>query len=129
MATHSTELPFGCDLCDKAFSRKSNLQRHAEIHAREQKKLTSDEVGQECPVCFKNVTGDFKRHVKYHEKTEQNTKIYSCDLCSASYTRFNNLQAHMWRHTVICPLRPSFPTQLFTVVLVIYILGKEGVHL
>lgn len=103
MATHSTEHPFKCELCDKQFSRKSNLQRHSEIHARVEKRnnLAIEEIGQECPICFKNVTGDFKRHVKYHEtvKADQGIKKYSCDVCNASYNLFNNLQAHMWRHT------------------------------
>lgn len=96
MAVHRTEHPFKCGLCDKSFSRKSNLQRHSEIHARD----NSNEVGQECPICFKNVTGDFKRHTKYHEMAKIDVvKKYSCDLCSASYNQFNNLKAHMWRHT------------------------------
>ncbi|KAJ6645873.1 Zinc finger protein [Pseudolycoriella hygida] len=100
MATHSTEHPFKCNLCDKAFSRKSNLQRHAEIHVREQMKLTIDEFGQECPICFKNITGDFKRHVKYHEKADSGAdRKYSCEVCGASYNLAANLQAHMWRHT------------------------------
>lgn len=101
MATHSTNHPFKCELCNKSFSRKSNLQRHSEVHVREEKKLTSNEIGPICPICLKNVTGDFKRHVKYHDtvKANQGLKKYSCDLCSASYDQFNNLQAHMWRHT------------------------------
>lgn len=97
MATHG-EKQFKCDICEKLYSRKSTLNKHVQAHFRPKDK-SADCEAQECPVCFKNVTSDLKRHIKNHEKVKGDSKTYPCKLCNASYNQYNSLRAHMSKHT------------------------------
>lgn len=96
MATHNPEKQFKCDLCMKGFSRKSTLNKHIKGHSEPKDQPTDC---QECPICFKSVTGDFRRHVKNHDRIKGDAKTYACKLCNANYNQYNSLKAHMSKHT------------------------------
>lgn len=100
MSTHNPEKQFQCDLCMKSFSRKSTLNKHMKAHCEPSSgKSTDAEVARECPICFKNVTGDFQRHVKNHDRLRGDPKTFACKLCAANYNQYNSLRAHMSKHT------------------------------
>lgn len=99
MATHNPEKQFKCLLCKKRFSRQSTLNNHMKAHVEPKDKSSDCEIAQECPICFKNVTSDYKRHVKNHDRIKGDTKTYACKLCDANYNQYNSLRAHMSKHT------------------------------
>lgn len=95
MLVHNPNKQFKCDMCDKAFSRKINLNVHIKTHYRQQGLLAEGDVVQECPVCFKTITYNFKQHMRNHERG----KAYACKLCDARFHQSNSLRAHMSKHT------------------------------
>lgn len=95
MLVHNPNKQFKCEMCDKAFSRKINLNVHIKTHYRQQGLLAEGDVVQECPVCFKTITYNFKQHMRNHERG----KAYACKLCDARFHQSNSLRAHMSKHT------------------------------
>ena len=71
MVIHSGEKAFSCNLCEKVFKHKSNLNRHMVIH--------SGEKGFSCNLCEKAFAekGTLKKHMVIHS----GEKGFSCNLC------------------------------------------------
>lgn len=80
-------MEFVCDICDKPFTRKDNMQRHKRAHFYPEKRVL-------CPVCGTHVSASaLKLHVKAHEKT------FKCSICAKSFGLKSNLTRHMRTHS------------------------------
>lgn len=88
----STDL-YSCEICGKVFIGQATFKRHMRIHVRQ--KLAENDEPQQCPICNKMITYNFKKHVKNHE-TE---KTFKCELCEASFKSAYAIKVHMARHT------------------------------
>lgn len=123
--THSTDRPFSCDQCEKAFCSSANLRSHKRtVHATEKR--------HKCPECgkafarkdkmkrhslihypdtrptftcpFRSHTGCMKTFyredkLKRHLFTHSKDKPFKCDQCNKGYARRDNLNDHMRIHT------------------------------
>ncbi|XP_045193102.2 zinc finger protein 423-like [Mercenaria mercenaria] len=80
--------PVPCRYCEKAFAKKSLLEKHEQVHA--------DMLPFNCTVCsrvFKNKKGRDR-----HEKLHLSEKSHKCDHCGASFLRTEHLKSHMRVH-------------------------------
>lgn len=85
MSVHHGVKPHKCDLCDKAFAKKSHLNRHMFSH--------SEEKPFQCSVCGKGVTT--RQQLKRHEIVH--TKSFHCpyDGCEESFYKHPQLRSHI----------------------------------
>ncbi|XP_074533515.1 uncharacterized protein LOC141796354 [Halichoeres trimaculatus] len=109
--------PFGCTICGKGFSDKSNLRRHIRFHKGEKtfncdfcdktftekaylKRHMRNHTGQKpfnCPICGRGFSAniDLTRHVRTHT----GEKPFSCSSCGKVFSQHENLRRHERTHT------------------------------
>ncbi|XP_077374613.1 uncharacterized protein LOC144017184 [Festucalex cinctus] len=80
---------FKCSLCDSAFFKMSDLQRHMMIH--------SGEKPFSCTVCPKRFIR--KAHLVYHMRTHTGEKPFTCSFCGKRFSLKGNLMRHTRKHT------------------------------
>lgn len=82
---HQGKKPYKCDQCDRSFSKKSHLERHAYVHSKD-KPL-------HCLVCGKGFTTG--QQLRRHEITH--TKSFRCpyDGCLESFYKHPQLRSHV----------------------------------
>ncbi|XP_055086289.1 zinc finger protein 391-like [Periophthalmus magnuspinnatus] len=101
---HRRERPYSCSVCDKAFTKKSNLTDHMRTH-------TGDKP-YSCSVCEKAFT--LKSTLTKHVKTHTGDKPYSCSVCEKAFTRKSTLIDHIRTHTRDKPYSCSVCEKAFT---------------
>ncbi|XP_048006857.1 PR domain zinc finger protein 5-like [Leguminivora glycinivorella] len=88
-STHLEYRPHKCDVCEKAFHKKSDLKRHIDMHNKVRKFA--------CSVCLMEFKD--KCNLKRHLLTHTNEKPYCCAGCGNRYKQL----ASMKRHSAKCP--------------------------
>ncbi|CAI9732359.1 finger 665-like [Octopus vulgaris] len=85
---HSAVLPYKCDLCEKSFPRLQNLERHKKTH--EDGKLFN------CEVCSKSFRQ--RSHLKAHTRVHSGERPFKCEVCGYAFSRNGNLARHNKMH-------------------------------
>jgi len=76
---------YKCQECDKTYSRKYELKKHAEsVHRL---------IKYKCDVCDEYFA--WKRSLNRHLESVHKQNIYKCDVCTKTYSRKNNLEIHI----------------------------------
>ncbi|XP_061587625.1 zinc finger protein 250-like [Cololabis saira] len=86
--TQSTEKPFKCEVCGKAFRWKSFIEQHSRIH--------TGVKPYECKTCGKRFTQ--KSTLVQHVRIHTGERPYSCGTCGKDFTNRSNLRSHMIVH-------------------------------
>jgi KRAB domain-containing zinc finger protein len=82
---------FDCNLCSKAFPKKTQLQRHIETHKKNETKIWI------CETCGKNFNA--KSTLINHAMVHQNDKPYICNVCGEGFKNKYKLNYHKGIHT------------------------------
>ena len=79
-----------CDICEKNFAHRSNLNRHMKLHERG--------TAHKCEVCHISYArqADLKRHMLRHD---DNQASFACTVCDKVYQQKYLLSRHMVVHT------------------------------
>ena len=103
-----TEKFFKCQICEKKFSNKGNLNQHMNIHNKSK--------SFKCDVCFK--VFNQKSNLAQHYKTHTGEKPFACQVCDKKFARKIQLVQHQATHSEdksfkcsICPEGRYFKTK------------------
>lgn len=86
---HTNIRPFDCTICGKAFSRKTNLTKHLKVHS-----STKPYSCKQCSRSFNN-NNDLMRHEQSHAES---SKSHQCSVCGAGFSRRDSLVQHQRKH-------------------------------
>ena len=128
--THTGNMPYKCNECDREFSQYNNLRRHLRVHSGKSYKChicgrTFNEIfylemhigshtGErtyKCGVCnltFKD-NADLQKHVKTHKAEE----LHTCDVCGKSFSKACVLRQHKKMHLGIRPYKCDVCSKAF----------------
>lgn len=76
---------YECDVCEKSFSKNSNLTRHKEIHSSVKKYKCRS-----CKKRFKQKSGLYQ-----HERLHDRVARYKCKICDKKFKQNGTLYVHM----------------------------------
>ncbi|XP_033934535.2 zinc finger protein GLI4-like [Pseudochaenichthys georgianus] len=123
---------FGCSVCTKSFTYRSNIQRHMRIHTgekpyrcsvcktpfsqrghlKEHMRIHTGEKPHSCSVCKKAFSQN--RHLKRHIRVHTGEKPHSCSVCKKAFSQNRNLKEHMGIHTGVKPYSCSVCKKAFS---------------
>ncbi|XP_030760730.1 zinc finger protein 184-like isoform X2 [Sitophilus oryzae] len=81
---------FTCNICDKPFYTKSQVDIHMQIHNKD-KKIAM------CSICGK--TFHYQSGLFYHMKMHNNERKYKCTYCDRRFYTSNSIKRHELTHT------------------------------
>ncbi|CAL9700814.1 unnamed protein product [Knipowitschia caucasica] len=86
---------FLCKFCQKEFPKKSEIEKHIQVHA--------GKKPFQCNLCRKRFckTRELSKHLKKHdaEKKYDAEKKFQCTFCGKAFMENNNLRRHLYIHT------------------------------
>uniref|UniRef100_A0AAQ6IUR5 C2H2-type domain-containing protein n=1 Tax=Anabas testudineus TaxID=64144 RepID=A0AAQ6IUR5_ANATE len=98
VARHKAETPYKCKTCHKAFTEKSALNNHKELHTQSH----ADEKLYSCSTCRKSFRRfeTLSQHMASQSCLRQGgERTYVCEICNRHFYTNKKLQAHMSSHT------------------------------
>ncbi|XP_057705046.1 zinc finger and SCAN domain-containing protein 5A-like isoform X6 [Corythoichthys intestinalis] len=96
--------PFACSVCEKRFTVKAELDRHARAHTREKPFA--------CPFCDKRFR--LNHQLTSHLSIHTGEKPFACSLCNKRFRWNNQITRHMSTHTGEKPFASPFCEKKFT---------------
>ncbi|XP_050397002.1 zinc finger protein Xfin [Patella vulgata] len=86
MLTHTSETPFACHICDKAYKDKKRLRAHMTTHTGLEPFI--------CPVCSKGFS-EKKKMTLHISSDHPEIHLYSCPECKRGFPNKKALQNHI----------------------------------
>ncbi|XP_075214558.1 uncharacterized protein LOC142320541 [Lycorma delicatula] len=84
---------FACQICNKVFASKSNLERHGVVH--------SDVKPFQCVECKRMFSR--RVHLERHKFLHMDQKPFNCEVCKKGFTQKTHLEKHQYVHTGVKP--------------------------
>lgn len=100
---HANMRPYECDICQATFVQAGNLRAHMRIHTKERP--------YECSICGKtyNQSGALKVHIRIHT----NERNFKCDTCGKAFTNASDRNKHARVHDPNSQFRCQFCDRTF----------------
>ncbi|KAF7268379.1 hypothetical protein GWI33_018481 [Rhynchophorus ferrugineus] len=95
---------YNCDICDKWFYTKNQVDIHKQIHNRDKTLVI-------CPICGKGF--HYQSGLFYHMKIHTNERNYKCVYCPRSFYTKNSVKRHELTHTGARPYDCKFCDKKF----------------
>jgi uncharacterized Zn-finger protein len=80
---------FSCNVCNKGFTSRSNLDNHIRVH--------TGERSYSCEMCYKSFTQ--RSNLKAHLQLHNGDRPFSCEICKKLFTQRSNLNTHLRVHS------------------------------
>ncbi|GBN84805.1 Zinc finger protein 45 [Araneus ventricosus] len=85
---YSNRQVYVCDVCNRAFHKKSNLNRHYRSHTGDNPHI--------CDIC--DARYPTRSRLKEHQKSHSGERPFICNLCNKTFARTSNLTRHLRIH-------------------------------
>ncbi len=87
---------FGCELCEKRFTRKSNFMAHVKRHYSNQITEPVKVKSHLCCICGKLFS--YRTHLIRHLYIHDGRRPYKCEYCGSDFTQSGGLMKHIEKH-------------------------------
>ncbi|XP_045623552.1 uncharacterized protein [Procambarus clarkii] len=91
LRTHTGVKPFKCNICNRSFAVKCNLDAHKWVH------MGVRDRPHKCKLCERSFHR--KKDLEAHIRSHKNIRPFTCNECGKSFIHKNNLQLHVREHS------------------------------